>query len=226
MWIGLLGLVLAGVSVWRWTRPVDSVRLAEYRRVPEFSLTERSGKTIRRADLLGRVSIVDFFYTRCAETCPLQSACLARLQSEPLLYSNVLLVSITMDPDYDTPAVLADYATRLHADRRRWLFLTGPRSAIYRLAVDGFGLAAFSSRRPEHVLSQTWLGLSAAWAHEGSASSQIIRLVHASRFAVVDRAGRIRDYVDGADPTAIDGLLRIVNQLLRERPEPADPSPS
>lgn len=217
MWVALLGLVLVGLAAgWR-TRPVDGEHRAAYRNVPDFSLTERSGKTISRADLLGRVSVVDFFYTRCNETCPLQSAYLARLQREPSLDSSVLLVSITVDPEYDTPAVLTDYATRFDADSRQWLFLTGPRSDIYRLAVDGFGLAAFSAHRLEHLLARTWLGPPAVWAHEATATPRIIRLVHASRFAVVDRAGRIRDYVDGTDLTGMDRLLSSVAQALRER---------
>jgi protein SCO1/2 len=224
MWIGFAALMIVGGASWWWTRPVDAVRLPVYRTVPDFSLIERSGRTITRADLLGRVSVVDFFYTRCAETCPLQSADLARLQGDATLDRSVLLVSITVDPDYDSPAVLADYANEFHADRRRWLFLTGPRDAIYRLAVDGFGLAAFSAHRPDRILARSWLGPPAAWAHEKRDSPRIIRLVHASRFAVVDRDGRIRGYVDGTDRTAVDRLLSTVHQALGEPAQPGVPS--
>lgn len=223
MWIGLAALVIAGAATW-WMRPVDPARLPVFRTVPEFSLTERSGRTITRADLLGRVTVVDFFYSRCTDTCPLQSAYLARLQNAPTLDSSVLLVSITVDPDYDSPAVLARYATQFHADPRRWLFLTGPRDAVYRLAVDGFGLAAFSARRSDHVLAHTWFGPAAAWAHEATTGPRIIRLVHASRFAVLDQAGRIRDYVDGTDPSAVDDLLKAVDRALREPSGPDAPS--
>ena len=224
MWIGLAALVIVGVVTWWWTRPVAAVHLPVYRTVPDFSLIDRSGKTITRADFLGRVSIVDFFYTRCTEACPLQSAYLARLQNDPTLDPSVLLVSITVDPDYDTPAVLASYASQFGADGRRWLFLTGPREAIYRLAVEGFDLAAFSARGSDRALAQTGLGPRAAWAHEETADQRIIRLVHASRFVVLDKAGRIRDYVDGTDPTTVDGLLSVVQQALREPSELGPPS--
>jgi protein SCO1/2 len=175
--------------------------------------------------LLGRVSIVDFFYTRCTETCPLQSAYLARLQNDATLDPSVLLVSITVDPDYDTPAVLASYASQFRADGRRWLFLTGPRDAIYRLAVEGFGLAAFSARGTDRIFAHAGLGPRAAWAHnEEAAGATMIRLVHASRFAVLDKAGRIRDYVDGTDPATVDELLSVVHQALREPSGPGSPS--
>ena len=172
MWIGLAALVSVGIVTWWWTRPVAAVHLPVYRTVPDFSLIDRSGKTITRADFLGRVSIVDFFYTRCTEACPLQSAYLARLQNDPTLDPSVLLVSITVDPDYDTPAVLASYASHFGADGRRWLFLTGPREAIYRLAVEGFDLAAFSARGSDRALAQTGLGPRAAWAPRGDCRSK------------------------------------------------------
>jgi protein SCO1/2 len=216
MWIGLGALVIIGAATSWWARPADAVHPPVYRTVPDFSLIERSGKPFTRADLLGRVSVVDFFYTRCTDACPLQSAYLARLQHDAALDPSVLLVSITVDPDYDSPAVLARYASQFRADSRRWLFLTGPRDAIYRLAVDGFGLAAFSARRAGRLLAHTGLGPLDVWAHGKTAGSKVIRLVHASRFAVLDRAGRIRDYVDGTDPTTIGRLLSAVHQALRE----------
>ncbi len=111
-----------------------------YGRVPDFSLLERSGRPVEASALRGRVWIVNFIYTRCTDTCPLQSAQMARLQAEYREAPDLRLVTITVDPAWDTPQVLARYAVRFGADPARWLFLTGEKAAIFRLAREGFRL--------------------------------------------------------------------------------------
>ena len=93
------------------------------------------------ADLRGKVWIANFIYTHCTDTCPLQSAQMARLQEELKTEPDFRLVSITVDPEQDTPETLTEYATRFGADRERWLFLTGAKRALYALAVEGFRLS-------------------------------------------------------------------------------------
>ena len=191
--------------------------LATFYPVPDFALTERSGKTIRRSDLLGKVSVVDFFYTRCTDACPLQSAHLALVQARFSGARDLRLVSITVDPDYDTPAVLRSYAARVGADPGRWLFLTGPRAAIYQLAVDGFHLAAVTSRLPTPSPPWAWMRPASAWAQAKGASPQILQLVHASWFALVDRRGQIRGYFEGVDGDSVKSLQQQLARRLRER---------
>jgi protein SCO1/2 len=172
---------------------------------------------ITRADLLGKVSVVNFFYTRCGDSCPLQSANLARLQADLRGESDLMLISITVDPDHDDRAALTSYAARFHADPSRWLFLTGPRRDIYRLAVNGFHLAVIAAARSGRATAWAWMGPAAAAAHDDAASSNIIRLVHASRFALVDRRARIRGYFDGVDWDDIERLRGALGRLLRGR---------
>jgi protein SCO1/2 len=192
--------------------------LGEYGEVPDFALTERDGRQVTRADLLGKVWIVDFFYTECPDTCPLQSAHMARLQEALAQEADVRLVSISVDPEHDTPAVLAAYATRYGADPDRWLFLTGPRDAIYRLAIDGFHLGIVD--RDEHAWRGTddgraWLGPTSAWAH--AAPNPDRKLIHSSRFVLVDRQAQIRGYYQGTDWASLDRLQANVRVVLRER---------
>jgi cytochrome oxidase Cu insertion factor (SCO1/SenC/PrrC family) len=111
-----------------------------YGRVPDFSLLERSGRPVEASALRGRVWIVNFIYTHCTDTCPLQSARMARLQTDYRDATDLRLISITVDPGRDTPQVLARYAARFGADPARWLFLTGEKGAIFRLAREGFRL--------------------------------------------------------------------------------------
>jgi protein SCO1/2 len=207
-------LVGAGVAIWSRVSRLTEPELPVYGTVPEFSLRERSGRTVTRADLLGKVSVVNFFYTRCADSCPVQSAHLARLQADLAGAPDLLLVSVTVDPDHDDRHVLASYASRFHADPHRWLFLTGPRQDIYRLAVDGFHLAVVASSPSTTGVAWTWIRPARAWAHKDEARSGIIRFVHASRFALVGRQARIRGYFDGTDSGDIERLREVLGRLL------------
>lgn len=153
--VGLSLLVVAlagvlGIGVWTWQgarprepggedRPLEGLKI--FGTVPDFSLIERHGRRVLRADLRGKVWIANFIYTHCTETCPLQSARMARLQADLASETDIRLISITVDPDQDTPEVLAEYAARFGADDNRWLFLTGEKRAIYALALEGFHLS-------------------------------------------------------------------------------------
>jgi len=233
--VGLLGLGLAGVGVVaasRWLLPgptgapgpsggrAELERLEVYGEVPDFALIERSGRRITRGDLLGKVWIANFVYTDCRETCPLQSAHLARLQAELRGEPDLRLVSITVDPEHDTPEVLAEYAARYRADPERWLFLTGPREVIHRLAIEGFRLGvADSALAPpgpaSALLARAGLlpGFAPAWAHPEDRAP----IMHSSRFVLVDRRARIRGYFHGTDPDALWRLRQTVKVVLRER---------
>ncbi|GIX49710.1 MAG: hypothetical protein KatS3mg131_3921 [Candidatus Tectimicrobiota bacterium] len=166
--------------------------LQVYGEVPAFTLTERSGRRVRLADLRGTLWIANFIYTRCTDTCPLQSAEMARLQRELADLPAVRLVSISVDPAHDTPAVLARYAARFGADAQRWLFLTGDEAAIRRLVQEGFRLSAVPAAAQEGII------------------------LHSSRFVLVDAQGRIRGYYRSDDPDALRRLRRDVRTLWQQ----------
>lgn len=170
--------------------------------VPDFSLVERSGRQVTRADLKGKVWIATFFYTRCRDTCPLQMAEMARLQAALEDRDGVRLVAISVDPDHDTPAVLARYAERFNADPERWLFLTGRRDGIRRLAQEGFRLSAVTA---EPVLDTS-----------GKYDPLIL---HSARFVLVDGQARIGGYYESTDPEAMRRLREDLLRLLQERGE-------
>jgi protein SCO1 len=163
------------------------------------------------ADLRGIVWVTSFIYTECTETCPLQSLQLSRLQEEFAGSPDLRLVSITVDPGHDTVDVLARYAERYRADPERWLFLTGPRGAIYALAKDGFKLAV-QDAGPSARLStpHSILAPPPAFASHGSKGL----ILHSSRFVLVDRRGRIRAYHRTDDPESLVKLRDNVRTLL------------
>lgn len=166
--------------------------LNEYGAVPEFSLLERNGKRISLTELRGSIWIADFIYTSCTDTCPLQTAEMAKLQNEFLTKPGVNLVSFSVDPDKDTPPVLADYSERFNADRNRWLFLTGDKKQITALVQNGFHLSA------------------------ATAPDDAELILHSPRFVLVDRQAQIRGYYDSRDQAALHRLRRDLSTLVSQ----------
>lgn len=248
IWVTALLVASLGVGLWtvqgyrleqwggRGDRELEGLQV--FGTLPDFSLVERSGRTLTLADLLGKVWVANFIYTHCTDTCPLQSARMAQLQTELAMEPDVRLVSITVDPAQDTPKVLTEYAARFGADRERWLFLTGNKRAIYALAQGGFYLAVEDAgdvvpvppgRRPPAArsgpgrrfsiggLAGTLIRLlepTPALAHPGHLSPPIL---HSSWFVLVDRQARIRGYYHSDDEKALDRLRRDVKALLKEK---------
>jgi protein SCO1 len=103
-----------------------------------YELIERSGATFDSKSLEGKVHLVNFFFATCPGRCPMQTAAVAQLQSmlrqKGLTKEQVMLVSITVDPDNDTPAALREYADKYKADRDQWMFLTGNEDYLARVA--------------------------------------------------------------------------------------------
>jgi protein SCO1/2 len=178
-------------------RPLEGLKV--FGTVPDFSLIERNGRRVELLDLMGKVWIANFFYTHCPDTCPVQSAQMARLQGDFVAEGDLRLVSITVDPERDTREVLSNYANRYGADPDRWLFLTGKKEAIYRLAQEGFRLSVVDPEEKKGT-------------HHGETGKQFI---HSSRFVLVDLQARIRGYYPGTDEDALQRLRKDVRTLLR-----------
>jgi cytochrome oxidase Cu insertion factor (SCO1/SenC/PrrC family) len=166
--------------------------------VADFALTERSGETVHRSDLLGKTWVAAFVFTRCAGPCAQVSGAMARLQHELANSPDVVLVSFTVDPEYDTPKVLSEYAKRYSADPKRWLFLTGKPDEVYRLIREGFKLTA----QP----------------NEGAERAPGNEVMHDTRLAVVDRRGEIRGYFQATDPDGVAQLEAKVRAIAKEKP--------
>jgi len=111
--------------------------------LPNVSLIDQRGSTFSLASLRGKPVLVDFIYTSCASTCPMLTAKIAAIahQLGPALGADVTIVSISLDPEHDSPAELAKYAKSHDADGPGWIFLTGPPSQIDQV------LALFKLRR-------------------------------------------------------------------------------
>ena len=164
--------------------------------VDDFQLTERANRVVSRDDLKGKVWVAAFFFSRCAGPCSQVSAQMARLQ-EQWAGRDVVLVSFTVDPDHDKPAVLRDYAARFQADPNRWLFLTGERDKVYGLIQNSFKLGVAQN--------------------EGAARKPGDEVLHSTRLVVVDRKGEKRGYFDATDDAHMTKLTAKLAAVLREK---------
>lgn len=141
--------------------------------VPDFALTDQNGKGVRLSQFRGEPVAVTFAYTRCpdATACPMTMEKFAKLNAALVREKNGRLLAVTVDPETDTPEVLADYARRIGADPERWKFLTGDPRALARVA-ETFGVLYY----PEHG-----------------------KIVHSQAVAVVDPSGRLAAVYYGSD---------------------------
>ena len=160
--------------------------------VPKDTLIAETGKPVALDSMKGSVTVYDFIFTNCAGSCPLMTAQMRQLTKKIDKNAPVRFVSISVDPQRDTPAVLNEYAKRVRNDPR-WIFLTGTRDQIIHLSVDGFKLAA-----------------------GGTQATLAEPLLHSSKFAVADKDGYIREYYGGTDGDAPAHVAATIKDLLRE----------
>jgi protein SCO1 len=195
-WIAL-PVAAAGLVVALTSRQAPGSREAPPRLgvLPEFTLTDAARHPVTLASLRGRPWVADFIFTRCPGVCPGMTARLGRLRRE--IDPRVTFVSFTVDPEHDTPEVLARYAAGFGAPEG-WLFVTGPAADVYGLSVNGFKLAA------EAVPPGT--------------APDSGPFLHSSKFVLVDASGQVRGYYDSGDEREIAALKEDLDRVLTEGP--------
>lgn len=164
--------------------------------VPDAHLVSDAGKPFQLSLLRGHVAVYDFIFTNCAGTCPMMTGSMKRLATSMSKERDLRFVSISVDPERDTPEVLRAWADRTGRDSR-WVFLTGERDAIISLSRDGFKLAAGDSPGD-------------------SASGQFEPILHSTKFVLVDRDSSVRGYYDALSEESVKTLERDMRRLLRE----------
>jgi protein SCO1/2 len=190
--VAALVLIVAATAVERFRRPEP---LPVMWNAPDFKLTNRDGRTVTLKDLKGAPWVADFIFTRCPASCPMMTARLARFDRDLPRDLKVRLVSFSVDPKNDTPAVLEAYAKSFKAPDR-WLFLTGDGEQIYRLSKEGFKLAIDNTPPP---------GATAAPTQTAEP------ILHSTRIALVDGQGRVRGYYEAFD----EGSMKKLEQDLK-----------
>lgn len=217
--VALAATIVAGWMTYRlYTRgpaiaPQPSDELKVLWEAPDFELINSRGQTITKQDLLGKVWAVDFMFTRCPGPCPLMTKAMLKLQEEIGPEEPVRFVSISIDPAYDRPQVLDDYARHYGADTARWHFLTGPPDETVQLAVKGFFTAVQRGQ-----------------AESAETSVNPSEIIHGTHFLLVDTQGQVRGIYDIGDEDFHQRLLRDIRRLAHpaettrnQPPVPAEP---
>jgi len=161
--------------------------LPELGAVPPFALTDQAGKPFTRETLAGKTWVAAFMFTRCPTVCPRITQRMKELQGRAREQGiPIRLVSFSVDPEHDTPAVLSTYAARQGVDLSTWTFATGDHATISRTAVEGFKMALE--------------GRYDASAPEGG-------ILHGSHLVLVDGSAVIRGFYRTDDPAEMARLL-------------------
>ena len=175
-------LTLAGCGIERKSS------LPVYYDVPEFQLIAQDGRPFDSQVLAGKIWVADFIYTTCPGPCPRMTSQMREVQDAVLKIPDVRLVSFSVDPANDTPAVLAAYAKEHGAAPSIWYFLTGSVATLQTLDRDAFKLGDMNAA-----------------------------MQHSTRFVLVDRQGRIRGYYDTSESSAIPKVIADIRALAEER---------
>lgn len=181
----------------------DSTGLPVLFEAPGFELVNQEGARVGKKDLAGKPFVAAFMFSNCTTACPMMAGKMKGLQ-EQIQDPRVRMVSFTVDPERDTPEVLAGYLKRFEADTKRWFFLTGTKEEM--VAVEkGFGVrlprAAADGRNNE--------------ANPAPSTNPMDVLPHSDRFILVDGEGRVRGIYDTKDDNAM-AKLRVEAVMLAE----------
>jgi len=163
---------------------------AQQHYIPDFTFVAQDSSERGRKEMEGKITIVDFMFTSCPSICPIMSNEMERVQDAFRSQEAVQIYSISIDPGYDTPSVLAEYAEKHGASPNKWFFLNGSKEVTYDLVRCGFALPIVDGQgRPDDF-------------------------VHSDKFILVDGKGRIRGYYSGTEREGVDKLILETKILL------------
>jgi protein SCO1 len=204
VWAGLMVvIVVIGVAFVRSQEAV--MTLPVIGQIPDFHLTDQNSNSVSRADYQGKVWVADIIFTRCPGPCRTITGDFEAMQAS--LPPDARLVTLTSDPDYDTPSVLKRFATEFKADPAKWRFLTGDKPEIRSLAVNDFKFVAVEKAPGDRTVPNDLF-------------------IHSTWFALVDQRGQVRGWMDheghlhaifeSDDPETPARLQAAIKQLLRQ----------
>lgn len=178
----LVGIVIA--YLWFITKPDPLPVLGS---IPKFNMTDSRSEPFGYNELRGNIWVADFIFTTCAGPCPIMSTEMADIHKTFLDEYDIRTVSYTVNPDYDTPEILSEYADRYDADRSQWHFLTAPYEDMQSIIRNGFKMGDI-----EEIV------------------------FHSTRFALVDKEMNIRGYYIGTEKEDIEKLKKDIRRLKKE----------
>lgn len=163
-----------------------------YHSIPNYSFVNQLGETVTNEKYQDKIHVVDFFFTTCPTICPQMSTHMLELQKHFYDRDDFGLLSHTVNPEYDSVAVLAEYAKKVHAKNDVWDFVTGNKEDIYEIAFKGY----FVNALPDEVAPGGFL--------------------HSQYLILIDKKGRIRGYFDGTSTSEVNDLMDAIEILYTE----------
>ncbi len=164
-----------------------------YHTVDNFVFYDQDSNRVSRETVEGKVYVADFFFTTCPSICPVMATQMLRVHERFKNRDDFMILSHSIDPEYDTVALLYDYASRLGvAEDANWRFLTGNETDVYELGESKY----YATAQPDATAPGGFL--------------------HSGAFLLVDRKGRVRGHYDGTVPEEVDKLMNDIAILLEE----------
>jgi protein SCO1 len=163
-----------------------------YHTVKNFVLTDQDSSEVTNATFDGKIYVADFFFTSCPTICPIMKKQMLRVYDKYQGNEQVAILSHTIDPDYDTVALLNDYAKRLGVNTAQWKFVTGDADYIYDLGEKSYMVMADEDDQAEGGF------------------------IHSGAFLLVDKERHIRGAYDGTEADQVDVLINDIQKLLKE----------
>ena len=164
-----------------------------YHQIPSFRFLNQDSVVVSEKDVEGKVYVADFFFTTCPTICPKMKTQMLRIYERYKDRDEVRIISHSIDPDFDTPNVLKDYATRLQVKAPKWNLLTGDKAAIYTLGQKSYMVSAQED------------------------PNEAGGFVHSGAFILVDKNRHVRGIYDGTVEAEVNHLLEDMEILLKER---------
>ncbi len=163
-----------------------------YNTIPDFRFVSQNKDTISAKTLQNKIYIADFFFTSCPTICPVMKKNMLKVYEKIKGQQDIMILSHTIDPAHDSPAVLKQYATDLGVSGTQWLFVTGNREEIYKIGQKHYMVVA------------------------GADSTAKGGYIHSGAFILVDKAKHVRGVYDGTEKKTIDLLLLDIEKLRKE----------
>jgi len=193
----VLGSVLLGIAALFVRSELHRSHLPRLAQVQPFVLTNQFGQVVTARDLLGKAWVGDIIFTRCGGPCPKMTEQMSKLQKTLPAGQPLNLVTLTTDPDNDTPSVLKSYGEKFGADSTRWIFLTGTKPELKNLAAGSLKLAAVEKDPSERQNPNDLF-------------------IHSTIFVLVDKSGNMRGVYESLEPGFQEKIVADIQALLRE----------
>lgn len=192
LWLAIVFVGLCVPILNRVLRPPEPA-LPVLGTLPDFRLTDQDGRPFGSQELRGYVWMAGFIFTRCPTICPAITTTMGQVQRRARgIDQGFRLVSFSVDPTYDSPEKLSEFARRFKASPRMWRFLTGPLDAVKQTVTDGLKISMGEPQGDQDFAS----------------------IFHGTHFVLVDQKGQIRGYYDSSNPDVVDKILHDAAMLV------------